>query len=93
MDRQTLRDWVHRFNRLGPEGLHDIQAPGARPRLGVAQKAEFDCLSGDDVGDNSFHHLDFAQTQGACPPAVSRVTRLCSVSVQLAAERFTLSPA
>jgi Helix-turn-helix domain len=21
MDRQTLRDWVHRFNRSGPEGL------------------------------------------------------------------------
>ena len=23
MDRQTLRDWVHRFNGLGPEGLID----------------------------------------------------------------------
>ena len=23
MDRQTLRDWVHRFNALGPEGLID----------------------------------------------------------------------
>ena len=23
MDRQTLRDWVHRFNALGPEGLLD----------------------------------------------------------------------
>ena len=22
MDRQTLRDWVHRFNALGPDGLH-----------------------------------------------------------------------
>jgi transposase len=21
MDRQTLRDWVHRFNRLGPDGM------------------------------------------------------------------------
>src|SRR6476469_10618521 len=21
MDRQTLRDWVHRYNALGPEGL------------------------------------------------------------------------
>ena len=21
MDRQTLRDWVHRFNASGPEGL------------------------------------------------------------------------
>ena len=32
MDRQTLRDWVHRFNEEGPEGL--INRPGAgRPRL------------------------------------------------------------
>ena len=23
MDRQTLRDWVHRFNERGPEGLLD----------------------------------------------------------------------
>ena len=23
MDRQTLRDWVHRFNERGPEGLKD----------------------------------------------------------------------
>lgn len=23
MDRQTLRDWVHRFNALGPAGLKD----------------------------------------------------------------------
>jgi transposase len=23
MDRQTLRDWVHRFNKAGPNGLRD----------------------------------------------------------------------
>ena len=23
MDRQTLRDWIHRFNASGPEGLFD----------------------------------------------------------------------
>jgi transposase len=44
MDRQTLRDWVHRFNRFGPEGLHDIPAPGARSRLNVDQKAELAAL-------------------------------------------------
>ena len=26
MDRQTLRDWVHRFNERGPEGLTNDQA-------------------------------------------------------------------
>lgn len=28
MDRQTLRDWVHRFNAEGPEGLANRPAPG-----------------------------------------------------------------
>ena len=28
MDRQTLRDWVHRFNAEGPEGLANRSAPG-----------------------------------------------------------------
>src|SRR5271163_1400719 len=33
MDRQTLRDWVHRFNQHGPEGLIDIKPSGRPPRL------------------------------------------------------------
>jgi len=28
MDRQTLRDWVHRFNAEGPDGLANRSAPG-----------------------------------------------------------------
>jgi len=28
MDRQTLRDWVHRFNDEGPDGLTNRKAPG-----------------------------------------------------------------
>jgi len=31
MDRQTLRDWAHRFNEAGPEGLRDRPRAG-RPR-------------------------------------------------------------
>lgn len=31
MDRQTLRDWAHRFNEAGPEGLRDRARTG-RPR-------------------------------------------------------------
>jgi transposase len=38
MDRQTLRDWAHRFNQLGPEGLIDIKPPGRPPRLSDEQK-------------------------------------------------------
>src|ERR1700692_736616 len=39
-DRQTLRDWVHRFNEAGPDGLLDNWASGPVPRLSPDQKAE-----------------------------------------------------
>jgi transposase len=38
MDRQTLRDWAHRFNRNGPDGLLDIRPSGRPPRLSDEQK-------------------------------------------------------
>ena len=38
MDRQTLRDWVHRFNKAGPNGLRDAWASGPTPRLSVSPK-------------------------------------------------------
>ncbi len=41
MDRQTLRDWVHRFNALGPEGLIDTRTEGPKPRLSEEQLAQF----------------------------------------------------
>jgi transposase len=44
MDRQTLRDWVHRYNAEGIEGLTDRPAPGPRPRLSAAQQAELAAL-------------------------------------------------
>jgi transposase len=40
MDRQTLRDWVHRYNELGLAGLSNRVAPGAKPRLSPEQEAE-----------------------------------------------------
>ncbi len=40
MDRQTLRDWVHRYNAAGVEGLKSRTAPGAQPSLTEAQMAE-----------------------------------------------------
>jgi transposase len=40
MDRQTLRDWVHRFNTQGPEGLKDDLARPRPRRLAAAQEAE-----------------------------------------------------
>ena len=40
MDRQTLRDWVHRFNERGPDGLINAKSPGRRPKLSAEQKEE-----------------------------------------------------
>jgi transposase len=44
MDRQTLRDWVHRFNEAGPEGLRNRAAPGPSPKLSRAQQAKLAAL-------------------------------------------------
>jgi transposase len=44
MDRQTLRDWVHRFNAAGPSELIDRKAPGAALRLTGEQEAELAAL-------------------------------------------------
>src|SRR6059058_243590 len=40
MDRQTLRDWVHRYNEEGLAGLRDRPRSGRRPRLSPEQEAE-----------------------------------------------------
>ena len=40
MDRQTLSDWVHRYNAEGIEGLKSRKSPGREPFLTAAQKTE-----------------------------------------------------
>jgi putative transposase len=51
MERQTLRDWVHRFNAAGPDGLVDRKPAGKARRLSAAQEAELARLieAGPDV--------------------------------------------
>jgi len=44
MDRQTLRDWVIRFNEQGPDGLINIPSPGVPPKLDDTHKAFLACL-------------------------------------------------
>ena len=39
MDRQTLRDWVIRFNEQGADGLINIRSPGVPPKLNALHKA------------------------------------------------------
>src|ERR1700730_8223833 len=40
MERQTLRDWVQRYNADGLTGLADRARPGRQPRLTEAQRCE-----------------------------------------------------
>jgi len=40
MDRQTLRDWVHRYNAEGVEGLSDRSGGGVKARLTTDQMAQ-----------------------------------------------------
>jgi transposase len=44
MDRQTLRDWVHRYNTEGLSGLSNRKAPGRQPRLSAEQRQELATL-------------------------------------------------
>jgi transposase len=44
MDRQTLCDWVHRYNRRGIEGLKSLSSPGPTPALTPEQMAELKAL-------------------------------------------------
>jgi transposase len=39
MERQTLRDWVHRYNAAGLAGLSSRVGPGRAPRLNETQMA------------------------------------------------------
>jgi transposase len=44
MSRQTLGDWVHRYNAEGVAGLASRSSPGRPPVLSAAQKADLKAL-------------------------------------------------
>ena len=44
MDRQTLRDWVHRYNAGGIAGLCDRPKPGRMPKLSEGQMASLKAI-------------------------------------------------
>ena len=51
MDRQTLRDWVHRYNEEGIAGLSNRPLPGRSPKLTEGQMAALKAvvLAGPDL--------------------------------------------
>jgi transposase len=54
MDRQTLRDWVHRFNAEGPKGLYSKPGLGPSCRLSEAQQQELAAIieAGPDLAEH-----------------------------------------
>ena len=54
MDRQTLRDWVHRYNAHGIEGLRDTRNKGRAPALTGEQMRELQALvlAGPDLAED-----------------------------------------
>lgn len=77
MDRQTLRDWVHRYNELGVDGLVSRRAPGPAARLTAAQMQEFRALviAGPDP---AVHHV----VRWRCADLRDEVARRFGVTVQ-----------
>jgi transposase len=77
MDRQTLRDWVHRYNELGQDGLVSRRAPGPAARLTTAQMQEFRALV--IAGPNpAVHHV----VRWRCADLRDEVARRFGVTVQ-----------
>ena len=56
MDRQTLRDWVHRYNAESVDGLHSRDVPGRPPALSEEQREELRQMVLDGP-DPKRHHV------------------------------------
>ena len=75
MDRQTLRDWVIRFNEQGPDGLINIPSPGMPPKLKAMHKAFLARIVEEGPTDrpNGQSPKSYIQTMRCCiglrPPA------------------------
>ncbi len=57
MDRQTLRDWVHRFNSDGADGLVNRPPPGNPRRLTPEQEAELASIVEGGPASAGLDHL------------------------------------
>jgi transposase len=67
MDRQTLRDWVHRYNEGGVDALKSRENPGRTPYLTEAQMAELRQLvvDGPDLATDKVVRWRITEIQGA----------------------------
>ncbi len=76
MDRQTLRDWVLRYNAEGAVGLSSRRSPGRPPALNEAQMEELRSLvlEGPDLERNKV-------VRWRCADLQAEIASLWSVSV------------
>jgi transposase len=95
MDRQTLRDWVMRYNAHGLDGLYDRWGDGRPPRLTAQEQAKLVqiVLAGSDpetTGVSAYTREDFVriceQRFGKTfhPSAMGRVLKRLGLSRQKA---------
>src|SRR5215467_4690495 len=68
MDRQTLRDWVIRYNEYGLDGLADLPRDGRPPKLDAKEKAELMglVLAGPDPEASGLSAFTRADLVGIC---------------------------
>jgi transposase len=78
MDRQTLRDWVHRYNTEGVSGLLSIRSGGHPASLTAAQMAELKELTikgPDPETDNVVGGVAWSRSKLARSPTQEPVTK------------------
>jgi len=85
MDRQTLRDWVIRYNEAGVDGLHDLPRSGRPPRLNAVHLAELARLveEGPDIavhGVVRWRCVDLQAEIKAASMSISRSARSAGFS-------------
>jgi transposase len=68
MDRQTLRDWVIRYNEQGIEGLHDRWGDGRPPTFTREEQAELMriVLAGPDPETSGLSAYTLEDLAGLC---------------------------
>jgi transposase len=75
MDRQTLRDWVHRYNTSGLEGLRNRPNLGAPPRkLSAEQEQQVAAWAGSGAPQGGALALD-RPARRDCPQVWRAVAR------------------
>lgn len=95
MDRQTLRDWVIRYNAHGLEGLYDRWAGGPPPRLTLEEQSELLAVAmagpaPETSGISAFTREDFVRIceerfgKSFHPSSMSRVLKRLGLSRQKA---------